>query len=205
MNSTTVTVDTRAFRHSLRDGLTDIAMSLFFLVLILMVANPAMSWLIILPILFFGRWIRRIRARHVWPRIGYVEPRGEKPRELATGIAVYSAAVFATLALALVIAHGEVSPALLRQISPLLASLLFGGGLIYTAQRSGLRKYLALTILSLVLGAGLTALDIPGRYTGLQFYLAGMGAIMLVVGTATFILFLRNHPVREVDEARHAD
>jgi hypothetical protein len=205
MPANAAAVDSRAFRHSLRDGLTDIAMALFFLVPILIVEQPAFSWMIVLPILFFGPWLRRIRARHVWPRIGYVEPRGEQPKQLATGIVVYTLAVAATIALALVIAHGEISPALLRQVSPLLASMLFGGGLIYTARRSGMRKYLALTALSLALGACLAALDIPGRYTGLQLYLAGMGAIMLAVGVATFLSFLRDHPVREPEEAGHAD
>lgn len=198
-------IDTRAFRHSLSDGLTDIAMALFFLVPMLMVRQPAFGWLVILPVLFIGPWVRRIRARHVWPRVGYVEPRGEDSRELAIGIVVYSLAVFATLALALVIARGDLNPALLRQVSPLLASLLFCGGLLYTARRSGLRRYLVLAWVSVALGAGLAALDPPGRYTGLQLYLAGMGTVMFALGTVTFILFLRAHPVREHEEAPDAD
>ena len=91
-------IDRRAFRHDMVDGLTEIAMSLFFLVPAITLRNPAFSWMIIIPILVFGPVIRKIRARSTYPRIGYVEPRGEKPAELFRGIAVYALVVASVVA-----------------------------------------------------------------------------------------------------------
>ena len=74
-------IDRRAFRHDVVDGLTEIAMALFFLVPALTLKNPAFGWMIILPVLFMGPWLKRIRARTTYPRIGYVEPRGENAED----------------------------------------------------------------------------------------------------------------------------
>jgi hypothetical protein len=204
--STAITeIDRRAFRHDVVDGLSEIAMAFFFLVPAFTVRQPAFSWMIILPILLMGPWLRKLRARHTWPRIGYVEPRGENAGQMLKGMAIYVAAVTVVVGAGLFIFRGEIKPGLIRQVSPLLASLLFGGGLLYAAGRSGLKRYHALLALSLTLGATLTFMQIPGRYLSLQIYLLGMGAITFVVGTVTFIHFIRTHPIRNLEEDDHAE
>jgi len=86
-----------------------------------------------------------------------------------------------------------------------MALFFFGGGLLYAAGRSGLRRYYVLLGLSLTLGVTLTVYQIPGRYLSLQIYLVGMGAITFVVGLITFVHFIRTHPVRDLGETGHAD
>jgi len=204
MNDSIAEIDRRAYRHDVADGLTEIAMALFFLVPAVSVHEPALTWMIILPILFIGRWLDKLRSRHTWPRIGYVKPRGESARRLLTGMAIYTALVIGVVAAGVVAFHGGVGPDSIRRVSPLLAALLFGGGLLYAAGRSGLRRYLVLFGLSVALGAALTLLEIPGRYVSLQLYLLGMGAVTFVVGLATFIHFIRTHPVRDLEEVDDA-
>lgn len=196
-------IDRRAFRHDVADGLTEIAMALFFLVPALTVRKPAFGWMIILPVLFMGPWLRKLRARHTWPRIGSVKPRGEDARQLVFGMAIYTTFVVAIVGVGLFIIRGEIRPEFIRQVSPLLASLLFGGGLLYAAGRSGLLRYYVLLGLSLILGTTLTFLQIPGRYANLQIYLLGMAVITFAVGLITFVRFVRTHPIRDLEVADH--
>jgi len=204
MPKTFAEIDRRAFRHDVVDGLTEMAMALFFLVPAFTVREPAFNWMIIFPILFMGPWLKKLRARHTWPRIGYVEPRGENAGRMLIGMAIYVALVLAVVGAGIFAIRGEIRPGLIRQVSPLIASLFFGGGLLYAAGRSGLRRYYVLLGLSLALGATLTVVEIPGRYLSLQIYLLGMGAITFLVGLITFIHFIRTHPVRDLDEVDDA-
>lgn len=200
MNDGMASIDRRAFRHDVVDGLSEIAMALFFLVPAFTIREPAFSWMIILPVLFMGPWLKKLRARHTWPRIGFVEPRGEKAGEMLIGMAVYVVIVLAVVGAGIFVLCGEIRPGLVRQVSPLIASLFFGGGLLYAAGRSGLRRYYVLLGLSLTLGAALTVVEIPGHYLNLQIYLLGMGVITFAVGLITFIHFIRSHPVRSTEE-----
>jgi len=190
-------IDRRAFRHDVVDGLTEIAMAFFFLVPAFTLKNPAFSWMIILPILLMGPWLKRIRARTTYPRIGYVEPRGENAGKMFRGMAIYVLVVLAVVAVAIFFWRGQLTSGSVRRVAPLLASLLFGGGLLYAAGRSGLRRYYVLLAASVALGAVLTVFPTPGRYASVQIYLLAMGLIIFLVGTVTFAHFLRTHPVRD--------
>ena len=196
-------IDRRAFRHDVVDGLTEIAMAFFFLVPAFTLRNPAFSWMIILPILFMGPWLKRIRARTTYPRIGYVEPRGENAGQMLRGMAIYVLVVFVVIAVAIFIWRGQLTSGSVRRVAPLLASLLFGGGLLYAAGRSGLRRYYLLLVISIGLGVTLTFFPIPGRYLSVQIYLAAMGTIVFLVGLITYLHFLKTHPVRDEVEDDH--
>jgi hypothetical protein len=107
------------------------------------------------------------------------------------------------VAVAIFIWRGQLTPGSVRRVAPLLASVFFGGGLLYAAGRSGLRRYYVLLVASVVLGAVLTIFPVPGRYASVQIYLLAMGLIVFLVGLVTFLLFLKTHPVR--DEAEDDD
>jgi hypothetical protein len=205
MTSSFSEIDRRAFRHDVVDGLTEMAIALFFLVPAFTLEEPAFSWMIILPILFMSRGLERIRARHTWPRIGYVRPRGEPAGEMIKGMLSYVVAVVAVIGIGLFVIRGEIEPGGVRQASPLLAALLFGGGLIYSALRSGLRRYWFLFAASVALGTALSTVQIPGRYASVQMYLGGMAIITFTVGLVTFVRFLHRHPVRNDEGASHAE
>ena len=130
MTGTITEIDRRAFRHDVVDGLTEIAMALFFLVPAFTLREPAFSWMIILPILFMGPGLKKFRARHTWPRIGYVEPRGENASQMLVGMAIYVAVVLVVVGTTIFILRGEIRPGMVRQVSPLLASLFVGAGLV---------------------------------------------------------------------------
>lgn len=205
MNQTLQRIDRRAFSHDMSDGLTEIAMAIVFLVLIVIWHNPGFMWMTILPILVIGPGLRKIRARTTYPRIGYVKPRGEKPAELFKGIALYAVGVTAAVGLGITLWQGRMTTGVVRQFSPFLASLLFGGGLLYAAGRSGLRRFYVLFAISVALGIWIAFANEPGSYDGLQTYLVSMAAIFFVFGLLTFVVFLRKNPVREVTEDGHDD
>ena len=198
-------IDRRAFCHDVVDGLTEIAMAFFFLVPALTLEIPAFSWMIIIPILFMGPWLKRIRARTTYPRIGYVQPKGERAGKVFRAVAIYALVVLIIVAIGVFVWRGQITPESVRRVAPLLASLLFGGGLLYAAGRSGLRRYYLLLMMSVGLGATLTYFTIPGRYLSLQIYLATMGTTAFLVGLITFVRFLKNHPVLDDAEDDHVD
>ena len=180
-------------------------MALVFLVLIIIGHDPGFMWMTSLPILVIGRGLRKVRVRTTYPRIGYVKPRGEKPAELFRGMILYALGAAAVVGLGVFLWQGRLTPGLVRQMSPLLASLLFGGGLLYAAGRSGLRRYYVLFTFSLALGAWIAFVESTEGYDGIQIYAAAMAAILVVFGSLTFAMFLRKHPVRDVTEDDHGD
>jgi hypothetical protein len=203
MNQVLREIDRRAYRHEMVDGLTEIAMALVFLVLVIIWHKPGLMWMIILPILALGPGLRKIRSRTTYPRIGYVQPKGEKSAELFRGMALYVLGAVVMVTVGVFLWHGKVDSELIRQVSPLLASLLFGGGLLYAAGRSGLRRFYGVFAISVILGGWISFTSEPGSYDGVQKYLVVMAAILVVLGLATFAVFLQKNPVRDATENEH--
>ena len=46
--------------------------------------------------------LKKLRARQTWPRIGYVEPRGENAGQMLIGMAIYTAVVLAVVGVGII-------------------------------------------------------------------------------------------------------
>lgn len=202
------TFDRIAYRNRVMDGLTEAAVALFLLAVALVLPHGVFAAVVCLFPIALIPVLRRARKRWADPRIGYVEPMADKPREILPGIGLFMLVLLAAaIVLALILrgAGGSYSVAQrLHAWEPALAGFGVAGGMWYTASRSGLRRFYAYAVVSGLLGLALAAGSdlgfVAGRRTGLQWYLLAMGLLLAAGGTIVFSRFLRRHPVAHLEE-----
>ena len=173
----------RTRRYWYEDGLWEIAVGGFFLLLALLWYAQARTpqgsplWaiyafapilLIVLVYTLGMRLIEQVRSRHVWPRTGYVKPSRRAYWPLSRVIGLVVAALLALGFIAPSIARGKWLPA--------LWGLGFALVLAIGARFLGLRRWYALGAWALLTGLGAFLSPFPWLVSGALFWLAlGLG------------------------------
>jgi len=195
----------RAWRYDAQDGILEILSGFLYLIIAGVAVEPRLAWmlaLILFPLLFAHRVLKR---RYTYPRLGYVKLRSEDGSRLGRGMLLYTAVIIAALALGLAV-FGDITD--LRQWKrwlPALAGAYSAGGFIYLAQRSGLLRHWILAATTAGWGVVCAAwLAAPGLL-GIRRWAVGFGVVCLLMGGATFVRFVRTHPVRTAEVSREAD
>lgn len=205
--------DRRAYRHTMMDGLTEIAMGLFLI--LVAVALPAGPFVLLLYLAPFALipLLRSLQRRITHPRIGYVEPIADKPRQVLPGILLFTLLALAAFLAILVLAGGGLAKPdyaqltrRLYQWAPALVGVLVSGGLWYTASRSGFRRFFVSAAVSVVLGIAISVAAAAGgipvletKLRGVQVYCGAMGALSLSSGLIVLIRFLKGHPIQSLE------
>ena len=179
-----------AFREVHRDGLTEIATGVMLFVVALATGRPAFYWAYLAAIVILGPGLTKLRARYTYPRIGFAELPAENRRELGRGIVVWVFGSFLLVAMGLALIGRLDDNLAWRRASPLLGALLLAGGLLYLAQRSGLRRVYGLAIASVVSGALLAWPVLDGAYANLRVWALVMSLACLAVGCLALRRFL---------------
>ena len=173
----------RTRRYWYEDGLWEIAVGGFFLLLALLwyaqartpQGSPLWAIYAFAPVLLIVlvhtlgmRLIEWVRSRHVWPRTGYVKPSRRAYWPLSRVIGLVVAALLALGFIAPSIAEGKWLPA--------LWGLGFALVLVVGARFLGLRRWYALGAWALLTGLGAFLLPFPWIASGALFWLAlGLG------------------------------
>ena len=186
-------VEQRVWRASQQDGLMEVAIGILLAATALQIRVTGLIALWIVVLVSLAPGLEAIRKRVTYPRIGYVELVQEEPKKTVRGIGVYTIGVYAAMALAFAI-FGDIGDwRLWRRWSPTLAGVLFSGGMIFAASKSGAARYYAFVVLAVGLGIAFSIL-FPESYTGLTLYLLALGGAFILCGSVTFIRFLRRCP-----------
>lgn len=195
----------RAWRYDAQDGILEILSGFLYLIIAGVVAEPRLAWmlaLILFPLLFAHRVLKH---RYTYPRLGYVKLRSEDGARLGRGMLLYTTVIIAALALGLGVFGDITDLQLWKRCLPALAGAFSAGGFLYLAQRSGLLRHWILAAITAGWGVVCSAwLDAPGLL-GIRHWAVGFGAVCLVLGGATFVRFVRTHPVRPAEVSREAD
>lgn len=180
-----------------RDGLTEMVAGVVLFIVALATGRPAFYWTYLVVVVLLSRGLEWLRQRHTYPRIGLVRLEAEDRRAFSRGIAawVVGAVVLVALVLALL---GLVGDNLAwRRASPALAGMLFAGGLLHLARRTGLARIYGLTAASVVTGAIMVWPVVPTPYGNLRVWALLMSLLCLGVGGVAFGRFVRDTPVLE--------
>lgn len=199
-----------AHRELHRDGLTEVAAGVFLFVVALATGRPAFYWTYLAALVVLGPGLTRLRSRYTYPRIGFAELPREDRRRLGRGMALWVIGAFLVVAAGLAIfgrqggldGLGGLGDHLAwRRAAPALAGILFAGGFLYLAQRSGLRRVYLLAVASAASGCLLAwpgiGPRIEGAYASLRVWAIVMALLCLAVGGLAFRRFLRETPVSE--------
>jgi len=183
------------FREIHRDGLTEVVAGVVLFIVALATGRPAFAWTYLAAIVILGPGLTRLRARHTYPRIGFAELPRENQAKLRRGVIVWVLGSFVLVAAGLAIVGKVADNLAWRKASPLLGGILLAGGLLYLAQRSGLKRVYGLALASVVSGALLAWPEIPGAYANLRVWALIMSLICLTVGGLAFRRFIRETPI----------
>ncbi|GAG29890.1 unnamed protein product, partial [marine sediment metagenome] len=162
----------------------------------------------IIPLVLGGRIAEAVRKRLTYPRIGYVKLREKQTSRAIRGVLLYEFLVLLAAAIALYILFGDIMEfRLWVRWSPLITALLILGLFLNLHDKSGNKRYLALAVLSVLVGLVLSivSFDISFPYLfgyfdpGVVFYFLLMGSVMLSSGFIQFVYFLYRNPVSPED------
>jgi glucose uptake protein GlcU len=188
------TIARNLWQDSMRDGLTEMLLGLYFL-LIGIVIQADMSALFIIFMAIFPALAKKMKERFTYPRIGYVKfPEHEK----SPGRRILAALLAAVIAVALVVIlarSGEKTQALYQWI-PLLPALVLAAAFSFMAQKTGFARHYAMAAFALIVGVIVPFVDLPGKMDNIALYLLAVGLVFLVWGAAIFLHFLRTYPIR---------
>ena len=191
-------IERNAYRDSVRDGLMEIVLGLFLLLLapgLLSSRAYLVMPLVLFTVFFAPRLIDRLRRRLTYPRIGYVELLPEDPRRLGLGMLAFFLAGIAVVIVALLVTGTLADARSWYRWAPLLFAVASSGGFLSVAFRSAYIRYYLFTGLSLASGLAFSLMHFPGRLEGLGLQLLTLGAVLLLWGAAVLVRFLRSNPV----------
>jgi len=196
-------IEKRTVRSFYSDGLTEIALGLFFLILggyIFGQAavpkgspwNAALSALFVLVIASSGflvsRFVRFFKHRITYPRTGYVAFKKKEPnRKRRTAAMIVGGVIGASIATL----YG-LSPSV-QATFPALNGLLLAIAILIFANKVGLLRFYALAAASAVIGLAVTAAGV-GDIRGVSLYYVLFGASVTLSGLATLVDYLRKSP-----------
>jgi hypothetical protein len=135
--------------------------------------------------------VNKFKSGLTFPRTGYVSYKraSKKQRIISVSIAI----IIASLIIALFLS----TPLSLNWI-PAITGLIVGIVWLISAVRVGLVRFYLQSILSLLLGVGLSLARLE-TYQGLAIYFAAMGIVLLISGGVTLAKYLRQYPTSEKD------
>jgi len=180
-------------------GGTFIILALYFYIqsilpsgsLVLLAIQAAFVFLLF-GVIFLSRYVVNKSKSHLTiPRTGYVSYNraSKKQRIVSAGTAILIAALNIALFLA--------TPLSLNWI-PAMTGLIVGFIWLISAFRVGLLRFYLQSILSLLLGVGLSLARLE-TYQSLAIYYAVMGLVLILSGGLTLINYLRQNPPLEND------
>jgi hypothetical protein len=183
-----------AVRDSLQDGLIELSLGVYFL-LIGLVIQAKLLILFFLLVVVAQPLLKQLKERYTYPRIGYVKFKKENRNAGRNMLIALLAAVIAT-GLVLLLRRNDYWAHTLYQWAPLITTFILMIVLAVTGRRSGLMRYYVMAVLALLVGLVIPFVDLPDKMDRIALYLFVMGAIFLPWGAVLFTRFLQNNPVR---------
>jgi hypothetical protein len=194
-------LEKRAFRYDVQDGFTEFLAGILFFFVARAAIDPHLAWVPAL-LVFPMRWASRFfKEKFTYPRVGYVKLKTEDGKKMGRGMFGYLAAVIGILAAILLATGGLTSGAAWRQWLPALAGGFTSGGFFYLAGRSGMWRHRLLGVFVIVWGVACSLLFPADFGTAFSRWALGTGLVSLLLGLVVFLVFVRNHPVREAEVA----
>jgi len=188
----------QAYRYDIQDGLMEFLMGIMLFFVARAIVSPHLGWLPALLIFPMRYALKFFKERFTYPRIGYVKFKDEEnARDFGLGILRYLASIVFVIGVGL-FAFGEVSSwQYWMKWMPAIMGGFCSGGFLYVAERSGFKRHYFLFAASVIWGVACSLMNSTTVYHGISRWALGMGLLNLVMGIVIFLIFIRNHPVRQ--------
>lgn len=183
------------FRDYLQDGLADLIVGAYFMLIGLLLRVGTVAVVIALFVVFFAPLLQGLKKRFTYPRTGYVELREGDPGPLPWFI--LGSLILGLIALAVVlIAVGVIAqPGQWYRWMPIWIGIWFAGMFLGLGLRIGLVRYYVVAGVALVFGPIAALLPQPGKLDNIGLFFAAVGIVMLAGGVFAFVRFLHKYPL----------
>lgn len=186
----------KAMAAPYEDGVLELLMALLFVgIAALWVAGRGeLLGLLALPIIIGGGFLlTRIKRTVTEPRIGHVQPRSDDNSPAWHWLAFFCGGLLLMTGAILLTGDLGTSESWVRWM-PLFSGYLIAGAFRYLATASGLRRYLILGAISLIVGAGVSIASDGSSYAPLAVYFLIMAGVTTAFGATALVVFMSRHP-----------
>jgi len=192
-------IERRIVRDYCQDGVMETVVGAYFLLLGLTLsrgtAGPFVAFFI-----FLAPLVQGLKKRYVYPRTGYVKLREGDPGP-APWFALGSLALGLVVLIVVLIALGIIGqPARWYRWMPIAFGIWMAGSFLGLGLAVRMVRYYLVAVASLVSGPIFAVLTLSAKLANIGLFFAAIGALLVVVGGTSFLLFLRRYSV-VVEEA----
>ncbi len=196
-------IERNVFRDYLKDGLFDILVGAYFLLVGLVLPAGTIAPFVVLFALFMRPLLRNLKQRVAYPRTGYVELREGDPQALPWFV-IGSFVLGLVAQIAVWIAVGVIArPGQWYRWFPVLFGIWMAGMFLGLGLRVRMARYYVVASVSLIGGPLITRQPLTDKMAHIGAFFAVLGAVVLIGGLATLARFLKMHP-RAVEGDDHA-
>ena len=194
-------VERTVWRDYFRDGLAEMLMGGYLLLLGLLLPASSVAPLIVVYLVFFSRLLAALKKRLTYPRTGYVKLREGEPGPLPW-IVLGSAILGAIGLIVVLIATGVIAqPARWYRWMPILFGTVLSGVMLGLALRVRVVRLYVVAAVALAGAVAAPLVPLSQKLGNLGLLLAGVGAVLLAGGTVALLSFLHQFPpVAEVGD-----
>ena len=178
------------------DGVLELLMALLFVGIAALwtAGRGELLGILALPIIIGGGFVlARLKRTVTEPRIGHVQPRSDEDSPVWHWVAFFCGGLLLMVGAILVTGDLGTSESWVRWM-PFLSGYIIAGAFRYLATASGLRRYLILGAISLIVGAGVSISSDGSSYTPLSIYFVIMAVVTAAFGATSLVVFLSRHP-----------
>ena len=190
-------VERTVWRDYFQDGLAEILMGGYLLLMGLFLRSSSVTPLIVLQVVFFGPLLAALKRRVTYPRTGYVKLREGEPGPLpkiVLGAAVLGVAALVVVLLALgIIAQ----PARWYRWMPIAFGIVLSGVMLGLALRVRLARLYVVAAVALVGAVAAPLVPVAEKLGNLALLLAAVGAVLLAGGVVALVRFRRRYAPSE--------
>jgi hypothetical protein len=198
-------LEKRAWWEYQKDGLLEIMVGIFLFAGAAMLRSPGFIGFYAVLVIFITPILESLRKRYTYPRIGWVKLHQEDPKKTFKGIFGFLVVVLVVMAVAFKIFSGGVANAVLwRKWTPAWVGVMMMGAFTFSASKTGAFRYRVYGLSAFVGGIIFSLNNSGADYTGIEYYLLAMSAVLIPIGIVQFFTFLRNNPLpaEEAADAR---
>ena len=196
-------IERKATFAAFQDGLMEIFLGAFlFFFGGTLATNGTMAPFIVCAIIFANPALKRIKARYIYPRTGYVKlPQEDSDEAKGIGIATVIFIVFllGSMGLTMWIMGNDAGKNFwMTYILPPSTGFMMAIGPFWLGQTYGLVRGYILAGLFLLSGIAMPVFKIASGYEAVGLMCTIIGLITLIVGGIMFTRFLRKYPASEI-------
>ncbi len=194
-------ISQKVYRNEYIDGFVFIFLGFFLLIAagIINLHSVLMSLLILVFIAFYFL-SKALRNYYTYPRIGYFQVKTDEPKKLISGMLLFSFLICIAFLILLLIFSGGDPEALYDfemwyRFLPIYFGLIMFGPSLDIVDKTGQRKYYSLGIFSTILGLLIVWINFQNAKFGFTIYLLLLRSIFCIIGSITFIRFIKKYPI----------